>query len=169
MFWGSRRGAYEDALYAAEGKIIGRVREVFSVTLSQTYTEKVEIGRKMLSFGLNFFKKEINILKRTSKNASDYVIIKRKERLSLPGGLLLPFGYTVCEAVFYETRECEYSRADATREGMDLLEQRIRTATKDGEMLSQSFEVREENGSLVLYATVEYTQNIAKRLPFSVG
>ena len=99
----------------------------------------------------------------------DYVIIERKEGLSLPGGISLPFGYTVREAILYETRETELGKAEAIREGSAALAQKIRAATAGGEVLSRRVEISEEDGACVLYATVEYTKNIAERLPFAVG
>ena len=162
-------GAYHDTILPAEGEVIGRVKEEFSVEIPYKQVEKVETGRKKLSFCVNFFKKEINIFKRTSKKESDYVIIERKERLTLPGGIPLPFGYTVKEAVYYETVEREMEKTEAIREGIASLTQTVKKATAGGEILSRQVAVKEVDGAYVLYATVEYTKNIAERLPYTVS
>ena len=162
-------GAYHDTILSAEGEVIGRVREEFAVKIPYKQEEKIETGRQKLSFSVNFFKKEINIFKRTSKKELDYVIIERKEGISLPNGRSLPFGYTVREAVFYETSERELEKAEAIREGVATLAQTVKNATAGGEILSRKVAIKEEDGACILYATVEYTKNIAERLPYTVG
>ncbi len=166
---GYAKGAHEDSVFAAKGSVIGRVTEDISVEIPYKQTVKVEQNREKVQVYLNFFEKNINIFKKSNKNASDYVIIKRKERFSLPGGRSLPFGYTVAEALFFAQTEIELDKDEAIREGMDDLEARIRAAVGDGTLLARSIRIEEKDGSCVLHATVEYTKNIAKRLPFAVN
>lgn len=162
-------GAHYDTLLAAKGEVIGRVSESFRVEIPYVQTEKREKERKKLAFDMIFFEKTINIFKKTSKNPMDYVIIKRKETLSLPNGLPLPLGYVVKEAVFYDETERTLEKGEAILEGAALLEEQIRAAVGDGELLSRQMRIEEKEDACVLYATIEYTQNIAEQLPFTVN
>ena len=111
--------------------------------------------------------KTINIFKKTSKIPMDYVIIKRKEDFTV-GKFTLPFGLTVQEAIYYKEYGRNLSKNEAVFEGGALLEERIRAAVGEGELLARSVRVEEKEGACVLHATIEYTKNIAERLPFSV-
>ncbi len=162
-------GAHYDTVLSAEGEVIGRVSEEICVEIPYQQTEKIEKKREILALDLIFFKKPINIFKKTSKTSSDYVIIERKEELSLKSGLALPIGYTVREAIFYEDRARVLDKEDAIFEGTELLAQRIRLAVGEGELLSRRIRVEEKEDACVLRATIEYTKNIAERLPFTVS
>lgn len=162
-------GAHHDTLLAAKGEVIGRVSESFRVEIPYVQTEKWEKERKKLAFDMIFFEKTINIFKKTSKNPMDYVIIERKETLSLPNGLPLPLGYIVKEAVFYGETERTLEKEEAILEGAARIEEQIRAAVGDGVLLSREMRIEEKEDACVLYATVEYTQNIAEQLPFTVN
>ena len=99
----------------------------------------------------------------------DYVIIERKETLSLPNGLPLPLGYVVKEAIFYGETERTLEKEEAILEGAARIEEQIRAAVGDGVLLSREMRIEEKEDACVLYATVEYTQNIAEQLPFTVN
>lgn len=162
-------GAHSDTVLSAEGKIIGRVTESFSVEVPYLQKEKVEVERKKVGIDLIFFEKTINIFKKTSKTPMGYVIIERKEGFALPNGHVLPWSFGIREMIVYEEREYRLDKADAIFEGTALLESKIRTAVEDGELLSRSVRIEEREDACVLYATVEYTKNIAESLPFTVS
>lgn len=162
-------GAHVDTVLAAEGEVIGRVSENFVVEIPYVQKEKQEKERKIIECALIFFEKTINIFKKTGKSPFDYVIIERKESITLPNGLSLPIGYVVREKIAYEESELLLEKGEAILQGMELLEQKIRAAVGTGELLSRSVRVEEREDACVLYATVEYTKNIAEGLPFTVS
>ncbi|MBE6655399.1 MAG: hypothetical protein E7609_00815 [Ruminococcaceae bacterium] len=162
-------GAHYDTVLRAEGEVIGRVCENVTVEIPYLMTEKSEKKRKIVGFDLIFFENVINILKKTSKTPTDYVIIERKEMLTLPGGLSLPLGCTVREAIYYEEIARSLDKKEAILEGYALLSQKIREAVEEGELLSRKIRVEENEDACVLHATIEYTKNIAESLPFTVN
>lgn len=162
------KGAHNDRLIAAEGKVIGRVRETFSVTVPYKEAEKVEVDRQKTKISLIFFEKRINIFKKNYKNGSDYVIINKNRYLSLPNGRKLPFGFAVTEAVSYREEECVIDKDTARLLGKDELEAQLRLTLDGDEPLYRRVWIEETNDACVLHATVEYTKNIAVRQPFGL-
>ncbi len=161
-------GAHYDALLSAEGKVFGRVSEKISVEIPYLQSEKIEKNKKTLGLDLFFFEKIINIFKKTSKSPEDYVIIERKEVLTI-GERTLPFGFLIREAVYYEELERSLSRSEAISDGEALLEQKIRSAVGDGELLWRHVQIEEKEDACILHATIEYTKNIAEQQPFTAG
>ena len=98
----------------------------------------------------------------------DYVIIERKEAITL-WGCTLPFGFSVREAVYYEEIPRTLSKSEAIHEGSAELEQKIRKAVGDGELLWRHVRIVEKEDACLLHATIEYTKNIAETLPFTVN
>lgn len=166
---GVSNGVNYDHVMAASGVVIGRVSERIVVEIPKKIEEKNELYRETVDFSLNFFQKTINIFKKTNKNSSDYVIIKRKEVLHLKEGIILPIGYTVKEAVYYSVEQRERQTEELLREGVSELDAKVRCAVGDGELLSKKIRWEEQDDILVLYATVEYTKNIAERLLISAS
>jgi hypothetical protein len=152
---------------AASGRVVGRVTKDFSVSIPYEQTEKRETGRQTLDFFLIFFRKPLIFFKKTNKNEFNYVIIERKEYFSL-FGKRLPFGYYLREAILYEEVPATLSAGEAIREAYLALDAEIRLAVGEGELLSRRIRVEETDGACRLYATVEYTKNIAVSVPFSV-
>lgn len=163
---GWMKGAYHDRILAAEGEVLGRVRESFEVEIPYEQIEKKEIGRQKTKISLIFFEKRLNIFKKTSKSASDYVIIKKDKVFSLPGGRQLPFGFSYEEAISYKESMAVVDPETACLLGKAEIESQIREAVGEGEMLYRRVIAEEKESSCVLYATVEYTKNIAVRQPF---
>ena len=166
---GIANGAYYDRILPAEGVVIGKVSKQLSVIIPRVEEEKKEIFREIESLSLNFFQKTINIFKKNNKNALDYVIIKRKEVLRLGERLPLPWGYTVKETVYYTVEQTKREEDVLIRDGMSAMDAMIRNEVGEGELLSKKIHTEEKDGAIVIYATVEYTKNIADRLSFAVG
>ena len=162
-------GAHKDTLLSAEGEVIGRITEEFVVEVPYVQAEKTEKNRKKIGIDLVFFEKTINIFKKTGKRPPDYVIIERKEDITLPGGIQLPLWILVREGIVYENCERRLEKGEAILEGTEILEREIRAVVGMGELLSRSVRIEEKEDSCVLYATVEYTKNIAESLPFTVN
>ena len=85
---------------------------------------------------------------------------------SLPGGRQLPFGFSYEEAISYKESTAVVDPETACLLGKTEIESQIREAVGAGEMLYRRVIVEEKESSCVLYATVEYTKNIAVRQPF---
>lgn len=160
------KGAHNDRILAAEGRVIGRVRKTFSAEVPYTQAQKTEIDRRKTKISFIFFEKRINIFKKNYKNGSDYVIMERNRSFSFPGGRKLPFGFAVTEEVLYREEACAIDKETACLMGKDSIESQIRQALGDGELLYRRVWIEETQDACVVCATVEYTKNIAVRQPF---
>lgn len=166
---GWMKGAYNDRILTAKGSVTARVSETFCVEIPYVQSVKTETGRKKLEISLNFFEKRINFFKKTNKNDLDYVIIEKNRPFYLFGGLALPFGFFVKEAVTYTESEIRLDTESAALLADEELCSQIRQAVGEGEVLFRRTWSEEKDGAYVLYATVEYTKNIAVSVPFTVN
>lgn len=166
---GYMKGAHADRIFAAKGAVIGRVSETITVEIPYVQTEKVETDRRKTQISLIFLKKRINFFKKNNKNAEDYVIIEKKNLFTLPGGIVLPFGFCYTEAICYEEKDVEPAREEIERQGMEQLNAEIKKTVGDGELLFRRVWSEEKDGAYVLHATVDYTRNIAASMPFTVN
>lgn len=166
---GWMKGAYNDRIFAAKGSVTARVSETFAVEIPYRQSAKTEVGRKKLEISLNFFEKRINFFKKTNKNDLDYVIIEKNRPFYLFGELMLPFGFFTKEAVIYTESEIILDAGSAALLADEELRAQMRQAVGDGDILFQRTWSEEKDGAYVLYATVEYTKNIAVSVPFAVN
>ena len=157
------KGAHADILLSAEGAVYAAVEEELCVTVpllqSVPYVKECCLG----GLRINFFGKSINIFENTGKKDTTYGTIDKEKCFFLPNGLMLPFGYTVCEQVYYGTEAVRLSNTEAVHMAHALMKSRLEEAIGGGVLLSRAFRAEIKDDVYVLYCTVGYTKNIAER------
>jgi hypothetical protein len=91
----------------AEGAVVGRVKDEFSVTVAREEIERTYSQEKLLSLSLEIFGFSLNIFKSYSISDKECVIIEDTENLTVFGSVKLP----VKIKKVYQREYCEKERA----------------------------------------------------------
>ncbi len=153
----------------AEGRVVGRVSDSLSVTVSSKEEEKLESGEKNAEVSVNIFNFPIKIFKIYGNLPENCDIIEEKKEICLEGGIRLPFSVTLLRAVFYTTRLRELNEAEMTERAGELTAELMEERLGDATLVRLSTSGEFKNGNYVMETGFVYTDNIGVDLPFTVS
>lgn len=158
------RGVY---FTRGEGRVFARTWYDLTQRVGKTVREKAYTGRKRTAYTLIVGKQRIKILQSSRISYATYDKITKKEKIRLPGGVVLPVALESTVYREYEPIERVLTDAQAQEYAEPFLSQRLSTLMdEEGEVLKNSFSVRAEGGCYLVTLHAECHEQIGETVEF---
>ncbi len=154
--------------YAA-GEVFCTVAHPIKAEISTQQEEKVYTGRVFSKKSVKFFKKSINLFGKGGIESGTYDKIDTMEQLCPFGLCTVPIWISKTDYREYSMETVSLSADEAVSLAMVRLNEEIRTATQDAELLSREVDIRAEDGVCTAYCLLYLRRDIAKTAEFNTG
>ena len=145
----------------AAGKVLARTERHLRIEIPLSYEEKVYEKGGCDEIYLNFFDFSLKIFKSTGNWDSSCDIIKMDNGISLPGGRILPLGWTVTKRLPYTVQTFHRTHEEATVLAYRQLAWELASLTEDAELLDKRIVATLAEDRVILDCTVKCIENIA--------
>lgn len=150
----------------AKGQVWAEVEERFSAAAPLSWTEKRYFGQTRRELELDVLGRSFKISPKLFQPFTYYDKIESDWELTLSDALALPFGLTVRRARKYTPEESARNRQEVETHLRGVLTDRLNEAVgADGKILTQTWDVQEQNGVLTATLTARCREQIAQSLP----
>ena len=147
----------------AKGKVLARTEHTFSVEIPMSYEKKVYTGRVWVEKYLIFFEKEVKFFANSGNSPMTCDTIEMVEYFQTQGGSSLPVGVRTVRHYEYVYTTATRSEEEAVEVAYDALRYRMESElSNDAMLVRKRTHAEPTDGALVLHATVECIENIAK-------
>ncbi len=162
---GPERPSVPSRLLAGRGEVWGRTWYELSVKIPLQYEEKIYAERERHAFALLFNEKRVKFGGKESSNLDGNCDkIKSQYKLTLPGGIVLPFTWEKTTLRPYETRPAARSRAEAEEIGVRVLSEYLLTQV-DGTVVSTRAASAAQGDWLLVTLSAECLEQIGRSVP----
>jgi len=146
----------------AEGKVFARTAREFLIEIPLQYEKKTYTGRVFVEKYLIFFEKEVKFFANSGNSPTSCDTIDTVEYFQTWGEADLPVGIRTVRHYEYELVPTERSSEAADTMARDMLAARIDGEICEAMLVRKSTHTTLSDTALVLHATVECIENIAK-------
>ncbi len=152
----------------AEGTVVGRISERFSVFVSQRTEEKHYVSEKCVNTGYKILGFSINILKNGRNSDAMCDIIENKSTITLFGKYKLPIEKYVTTELRYDIVQKDRTADELVELASSELKELLREELFDSELLKIKTGGGFTDGGYTMYSDVSVLKNIAAETEISV-
>lgn len=152
-------------LVHAQGNVYARTWRAIRSAIPLEAPVKDYTGKKTTRVSLTVLGRRINFYGNGGISFPEYDKIIKNHAPVLPGGMVLPLSLNVETCRAYTTVSMPVDLQAAEMLLRDDLEEALRDAVGDGQVLREDYTVREENGFLTVTLMAECSEQIARVVP----
>ena len=152
----------------AAGQVLARTVHTYTVRVPFSYEQKAYTGEKESELSLLFFQFAQKVFKIDAQKLCKCDIIEEIKYFRTPTGAMLPFGYALTNALFYEVQTCTRDLQAARGEALAELERMLAADGADRTLLEKHVEWSVDSEGVTLVCTVVCEEDIARTVEFSL-